>query len=210
VYDNIRRFLRYALSGGVAELLVMLTGPLVGFAVPLLPAQILWVNLLTHGLPGVAMGAEPGSPQSMSRPPRARDESVLGAGLGSMVLVLGTAIAVCVLAAARWAGGAPWQTVAFLVLGFAQLWIALAVRAPRRAGQPGNPWLYAAVGLSAALMVAGVGLAPLRDLLGTHAVPLSTVLATIVVAALPGAGLSLWTARRHRSDQVKPADQLPA
>ncbi|HET8641598.1 MAG TPA: HAD-IC family P-type ATPase, partial [Pseudonocardiaceae bacterium] len=52
IYDNIRRFLRYALAGGLAELLVMLIGPVVGLAVPLLPAQILWVNLLTHGLPG--------------------------------------------------------------------------------------------------------------------------------------------------------------
>src|SRR5207237_89393 len=81
VYDNIRRFLRYALSGGVAELLVMLIGPLLGLPVPLLPGQILWINLLTHGLPGVALGAEPGSPAAMTRPPRSPQEPVLGAGL---------------------------------------------------------------------------------------------------------------------------------
>jgi Ca2+-transporting ATPase len=61
VYDNLRRFLHYALSGGVAEVLIMLFGPLFGFAVPLQAGQILWVNLLTHGLPGVAMGSEPPS-----------------------------------------------------------------------------------------------------------------------------------------------------
>src|SRR5206468_584567 len=55
-YDNLRRFLHYALSGGVAEVLIMLLGPLAGFAVPLQAGQILWVNLLTHGLPGVAIG----------------------------------------------------------------------------------------------------------------------------------------------------------
>jgi P-type Ca2+ transporter type 2C len=59
IYDNIRRFLRYALAGGVAEIVVMLAGPFLGLSIPLLPAQILWVNLLTHGLPGVALGAEP-------------------------------------------------------------------------------------------------------------------------------------------------------
>jgi ABC transporter/Cation transporting ATPase, C-terminus len=58
VYGNIRRFLLYALSGGSAEIAVMLAGPALGLALPLLPAQILWVNLLTHGLPGVALGGE--------------------------------------------------------------------------------------------------------------------------------------------------------
>ena len=71
VYANIRRFLLYGLAGGSAEIAVMLAGPLVGLALPLLPAQILWVNLLTHGLPGVAMGSEPADPAAMRRPPRA-------------------------------------------------------------------------------------------------------------------------------------------
>ena len=61
IHDNLRRYLRYALSGGFAEVLVMLLAPLAGFAVPLLPGQILWINMLTHGLPGVALGADPGS-----------------------------------------------------------------------------------------------------------------------------------------------------
>ncbi len=81
IYDNIRRFLRYALSGGVAEIAVMLLGPLFGLPVPLLPAQILWINLLTHGVPGVALGAEPAEPGSLRRVPRSPQESVLGAGL---------------------------------------------------------------------------------------------------------------------------------
>jgi P-type Ca2+ transporter type 2C len=97
VYDNIRRFLRYALSGGVAELLVMLAGPFLGMAIPLLPAQILWINLLTHGLPGVALGAEPDSPDAMTRAPRSPQESVLGAGLGRAILVIGTLIGACAL-----------------------------------------------------------------------------------------------------------------
>ncbi len=70
VYGNIRRFLLYGLSGGSAEILVMLAGPALGLALPLLPAQILWVNLLTHGLPGVALGGEPANPGVMGRPPR--------------------------------------------------------------------------------------------------------------------------------------------
>src|SRR5690606_3749028 len=73
IYKNTRRFLTYALSGGSAEILIMLLGPFFGLLVPLLPAQILWVNMLTHGLPGVALGAEPADRDVMEHPPRSPD-----------------------------------------------------------------------------------------------------------------------------------------
>jgi P-type Ca2+ transporter type 2C len=69
VFDNVRRFVRYGVAGGLAELVVMLLGPFLGLALPLLPAQILWVNLLAHGLPGVAFGAEQAEPDVLSPPP---------------------------------------------------------------------------------------------------------------------------------------------
>ena len=77
VFDNVRRFVRYGVAGGLAELVVMLLGPFLGLALPLLPAQILWVNLLTHGLPGVAFGAEQAEPDVLNRPPRPPTEGVL-------------------------------------------------------------------------------------------------------------------------------------
>ena len=86
VYENIRRFLVFGLAGGAAEILVMLIGPFVGLTVPLLAAQILWINLLTHGLTGVALGAEPAEPGAMRRRPRPPEESVLGDGLWQRVL----------------------------------------------------------------------------------------------------------------------------
>jgi Ca2+-transporting ATPase len=200
VYDNIRRFLRYALSGGVAELLVMLAGPLLGLPVPLLPGQILWINLLTHGLPGVALGAEPGSPAAMTRPPRSPQESVLGAGLTRAVLVGGSFIAACALAGGVLAAdrGAPWQSMVFLVLGLAQLGVALAVRAPRRPGRPGNPWLGAAVAASAALMLAAVALPPLRGLLGTEPLTAGQLAVSVLLAVLPGGALALVRRRNSR------------
>jgi P-type Ca2+ transporter type 2C len=198
VYDNIRRFLRYALSGGVAELLVMLAGPLVGLPLPLLPAQILWINLLTHGLPGVALGSEPGAPTALTRPPRSPQESVLGAGLGRAVLVNGSLIAACTLGAGVWTGyrGGPWQSMTFLVLGLAQLGLALAVRAPRGRGRPGNPWLGAALLSSAVLLFGAVALAPLRDLLGTASLPVGQVALAAVIAAVPGLTVALARAIR--------------
>lgn len=194
IYDNIRRFLRYALSGGVAEILVMLIGPLFGLAVPLLPAQILWVNLLTHGVPGVALGAEPAEPGTLRRAPRSPQESVLGAGLGRDVLLTGALIAAVVLGAGVFAAhrDLPWQSVVFVVLGLAQLGVALAVRAPRPSGaRRGNPGLLIAVAVSALLQVAGVLLAPLRELLGTDPLTPTVLLACAAVSALPGLALRL-------------------
>ncbi|GAB4101009.1 cation-transporting P-type ATPase [Micromonospora taraxaci] len=199
IYDNIRRFLRYALAGGVAEIMVMLTGPLFGLAVPLLPAQILWVNLLTHGVPGVALGAEPAEPGTLRRPPRSPQESVLGAGLGRDVLVTGSLIAAVVLGAGVFAAhqGLPWQSVVFVVLGLAQLGVALAVRAPRLPGaRHRNPGLLVAVATSALLQVGGVLFAPLRELLGTDPLGPSVMLACAAVSVVPG--LALRLARRWR------------
>ena len=83
VFDNVRRFVRYGVSGGLAEIAVMVVGPFLGLALPLLPAQILWVNLVTHGLPGVAMGAEAAEPDVLRRPPRPPSEGVVTRAGGS-------------------------------------------------------------------------------------------------------------------------------
>ncbi|MER6593810.1 HAD-IC family P-type ATPase [Micromonospora purpureochromogenes] len=193
IYDNIRRFLRYGLSGGLAEIAVMLPGPALGLAVPLLPAQILWVNLLTHGGPGVALGAEPAEPGVMRRPPRSPQESVLGGGLLRSILLTGGLIAAVVLGAGVTAyhAGRPWQSIVFVVLGLAQLGVALAVRARRTRGTRGNPALLVAVALSALLQIAGVLLPPLRVLLGTDPLTGLDLLACAAVATLPGIALRL-------------------
>ncbi|MFG1605186.1 cation-translocating P-type ATPase [Actinoplanes sp. NPDC049265] len=201
IYDNIRRFLRYALSGGVAELLVMLAGPLLGMPLALLPAQLLWVNLLTHGVPGVALGAEPAEADVRRRPPRSPQESVLGDGLLRDVLLGGLCVASVVLAAGVAAHrlDRPWQSVMFVVLGLAQLGVALAVRAVPGPGRPGNPWLLVAVGVSGLLQVAGVLVPSLRVLLGTDPLTLAELLACAAVAVLPGLALRVTRSSGLRS-----------
>jgi Ca2+-transporting ATPase len=189
IYDNIRRFLHYGLSGGVAELLVMLVGPFLGLPIPLLPAQILWINLLTHGIPGVALGAEPTEPAVMRRPPRPPEESVLGAGLAWAVAWTGLLLAVTALGvgvvAAR--AGWPWQTMVFLVLGLGQLGVALAVRARRTPGGDRNWSLPVAVLLSVALLYAAVAVPALRAVLGTHPLTVAQLAGCVVTAAAPAA-----------------------
>jgi Ca2+-transporting ATPase len=198
VYDNIRRFLRYALAGGVAEIAVMLAGPVLGLAIPLLPGQILWINLLTHGLPGVAMGAEPAEPDVLDRPPRPAGEHVLGDGLGRSILGIGALVAIVTCAVGFWAlhAAAPWQSMVFVVLGLAQLGVALAVRARRtRHQRSANPGLLLAVTFSAIAQLAAVLIEPLRSLLRTEPLTVTQLLLCAAAAAVPG--LTLWLTRRR-------------
>jgi len=91
----------------------MLAGPALGLALPLVPAQILWVNLLTHGLPGIALGDEPAAPRIMTRPPRPPAQSVLGVGRWQRILRAGLVVAAVTLGIALWghATGRPWQSI---------------------------------------------------------------------------------------------------
>ncbi|MGA5880237.1 cation-translocating P-type ATPase [Streptomyces cellulosae] len=200
VYDNVRRFLLYGLAGGMAEIVVMLLGPFLGMPLPLLPAQILWINLLTHGLPGVALGAEPVAPEAMRRPPRPPEESVLGAGLWPRVLLLGAFIAVVTLLVGVWARETdrPWQTMIFLVLGATQMGVALGSRV--RPGTLANPFLLAAVGAALALQVAGVYVPFLQDLLGTEPLSPGDLAIACALSALGYAVMRVqrrWWPERH-------------
>lgn len=198
IHDNLRRFLRYALSGGLAEVLYILLAPVFGIALPLLPSQILWVNMLTHGLPGVAMGAEPGSPGSLSRPPISPDAPIIDRGLAARVGVAGTLIATVTLIAALVTPGTDgaWRTSAFVVLGLAQLGVGLAIR--DRGAARHNPFLSIAVGIAVGLQVAAVLFPPLRTLLETEPLPARSWAINVALAAMPG--LLLWIWRRVTSD----------
>ena len=97
IYDNIRKFVRYLLSSNVGEILVMLVAILIGMPIPLLAIQILWVNLVTDGLPAIALGFEPGESDVMNRPPRPKGESIFARGLGRQVVVLAVVLAIVTL-----------------------------------------------------------------------------------------------------------------
>ncbi|ADD43318.1 cation-translocating P-type ATPase [Stackebrandtia nassauensis] len=193
IYDNIRRFLAYALSGGLAEIAVMLAGPWFGLAIPLLPGQILWINMLTHGLPGVALGAEPVEDDAMRRPPRRPDQAILGDGLATRVAITGALITAVSLGAAVFAAsrGLAWQSVLFTVLGMAQLGVAFVSRARTGRRDRVNWWLPAAVGLSVVFQLGALWIAPLRSLLGTSALSLPVVAGCVAVAAIPAAVLAV-------------------
>jgi Ca2+-transporting ATPase len=191
VYANIRRFLLYGLSGGGAEIAVMLAGPFLGLALPLLPAQILWVNLLTHGLPGVALGSEPVDPDVMRRPPRPPEESVLGAGLWQRIARVGVVIAAVTLGVGLWghATGRPWQSMAFFALGATQLAVAAGSRV--RPGTLANPALLVAIAGALGLQFAGLYVPFLNELLKTKPLGLADLLIVFALSTLGYAAVRL-------------------
>ena len=167
---------------------------------PLLAAQILWINLLTHGLTGVAMGAEPADQDVMSRPPRPPEQSVLGAGLWQRVLVIAGVTTAAILGLGLWAHSTdrPWQSLIFLSLTAVQLGVALGLRS--RLVTRRNLFLPLAVATSLLLALAGVYVPVLRELLGTRA--LSPFEALLGVAVM---GLGWAAARATRPREAHPA-----
>ena len=161
IYDNIRRFIRYVLTGNSAEIWLLFLAPFVGLPLPLLPIHILWINLVTDGLPGLALALEPAERGVMQRPPRPPQESVFSHGLWQHALWVGLLMGLTCLATqayAHHAGSAHWQSMTFTVLALSQLGHVLAVRSERESflarGAWSNPALMLAVLGTAALQLA--------------------------------------------------------
>ena len=141
IYDNIRKFIRYLLGCNIGEVLVMFLSSLMGLPLPMLPIQLLWVNLVTDGLPAMALGVEPPEPGIMNRKPRPKNESIFAHGLGWIIFSRGTYIAAITIASflvgflwSRLNGldGLPLaRSMAFTTLVFAQLFYVFECRSER-------------------------------------------------------------------------------
>ncbi|MEZ4736165.1 MAG: cation-translocating P-type ATPase [Caldilineaceae bacterium] len=133
IYDNIRKFIRYTLSSNTGEIFVMLVAPFLGMPLPLLPIQILWINLVTDGLPGLALALEQPERGIMQRKPISPEEGIFSHGLGRDILWVGVLMGILSLAVGYWgfvSGAAlvEWRTMVFTTLTLAQLGNALAIR----------------------------------------------------------------------------------
>ncbi len=136
IYENIRKFVKYTMTSNFGEIIVMLVGPFVGLGLPLLPLQILWVNLVTDGLPGLALTQEPAEPDTMKRPPRDPQEQIFSRGLGTDVLWIGALMGAIsfwqVCGHFNFNHEFAWQTIIFTTLTLAQMGNALASRSETR------------------------------------------------------------------------------
>jgi Ca2+-transporting ATPase len=184
VYTNIRRFIKYILGSNIGEVLTIAAAPIIGLSgVPLTPLQILWMNLVTDGLPALALAVEPPEPDVMKRPPFSPRESIFARGLGSYMIRIGIVFAIISITLMVWAFNhthAPgyqgdkdaWKTMVFTTLCIAQMGHALAVRSVNRliiqVNPFSNPYLLWAVIVTTALQLALVYVPPLQSFFGTH------------------------------------------
>ncbi len=179
IYDNIRKFIKYLLTCNTSEVLVMIIGPFLGMPLPLLPLQILWMNLVTDGLPALALGVEPAEEDVMKRPSRSATESIFGGGTTQFIVIFGLILSVVSLGAGflLWnADDSSWQSVVFTVLIFGQLGLALEIRTERASlltiGLLSNKAMLGAVGVGLATHVAILYVPFLQSVFGTE--PLDT------------------------------------
>ncbi|MBW4455761.1 MAG: cation-translocating P-type ATPase [Nostoc indistinguendum CM1-VF10] len=184
VYTNIRRFIKYILGSNIGEVITIAAAPLIGLGgVPLTPLQILWMNLVTDGLPALALAVEPPEPDVMKRPPFSPRESIFARGLGSYMIRIGIIFAIISIALMWWAyqhTHAPeyqgnrdaWKTMVFTTLCLAQMGHAIAIRSNNRLAIEMNPFsnifVLAAVVVTTILQLMLVYVPPLRDFFGTH------------------------------------------
>ena len=159
VYANIRRFVKYILGSNVGELITIAAAPLVGLVgVPLSPLQILWMNLVTDGLPALALALEPGEKGLMDRPPAEPGESIFAMGTGNYILRVGIVFGLITIGLMLTAAGreAPWATMVFTTLCLAQMGHALSARSTLPLIQVApfsNPWLLWSVLLTTTLQM---------------------------------------------------------
>ena len=178
IYDNIRKFIKYTLTSNAGEIWVMLLAPFLGMPLPLLPLQILWINLVTDGLPGLALTVEPAERNTMQRPPYPPKENIFGRGMGRDIVVVGLLMGLVSLGVGyfAWPRGDPaWQTMVFTTLTLAQMGNALAVRSERftlwQIGLLTNRLLLGSVLLTLLLQMAVIYLPIMQEVFDT--VPLS-------------------------------------
>ncbi len=176
IYDNIRKFIKFIMTGNSGEIWVLFLAPFLGLPIPLLPIHILWINLVTDGLPSLALAMEPEEPGNMQRPPRAPNEGIFAHGMWQHMVWVGLLIGGVSLAAQAWAiqdGSAHWQTMVFTVLTFAQLAHVLAIRSERQSlltiGLFSNLPLLGAVALTIVLQLSLIYLPTLQAIFNTQA-----------------------------------------
>lgn len=187
IFDNIRKFIRYTMTSNAGEIWTIFLAPFFGLPIPLLPIHILWINLVTDGLPGLALTAEPAEPDVMSRPPRHPRESIFARGLGTQILWVGLLMGLVSIGAQALAirQDLHWQTMVFTVLCFSQMGNVLAIRSEKRSlfsqGLLSNKPLLGAFLLTVVLQLATIYVPFLNPVFRTS--PLSLPELTVTLAA---------------------------
>ncbi|MEA2001051.1 MAG: cation-translocating P-type ATPase [Actinomycetota bacterium] len=188
IYDNIRKFIKYTMTSNSGEIWTMLLAPFIGLPLPLTAIQILWINLVTDGLPGLAMSFEPPDRDVMDRDPYAPNENIFGRGMAKHILWVGLLMGIVSLLSGFFyfdADNAAWQSMIFTVLTLSQMGHALVVRSDRESlfslGLRSNKPLLGAVLITLALQMLVIYWGPLQRVFGTQ--PLTMLELAVALAA---------------------------
>ncbi|MCW3473833.1 cation-translocating P-type ATPase [Limobrevibacterium gyesilva] len=219
IYDNIRKFVRYVVTCNTAEIWTVFLAPFLGLPLPLLPIQILWINLVTDGLPGLALAAESAERGVMQRPPRPPQEGLLARGMVRHMLWFGLLMAGVTLLTQAYAIGAGlehWQTMTFTVLTLSQMGQVMAVRSDRdslfQQGLRSNLPLLGAVVLTIVLQLAVIYIPPLNPLFGTSPLTAVELLMTFVLSSVVFAAIEIdkYVVRSRAHARQMPAVDSPS
>ena len=218
IYDNIRKFVRYAMTGNSGEIWTIFLAPLLLLPIPLLPIHILWVNLVTDGLPGLALAAEPAERGVMQRTPRPPTESLFAHGMWQHILGIGLLLAGLCLGVQAWAistGHAHWQTMVFTVLTLGQMAHVMGIRSEQdplwRIGVASNRPLLGAVLLTFALQMATIYVPVLNPIFKTEPlslIELAVCLAAAAVVWVATEAQKAWRRARRSGISVIAADDV--
>jgi P-type Ca2+ transporter type 2C len=191
IYDNIRKFVKYILTCNGAEIWTIFLAPLIGLPMPLLPVQILWINLVTDGLPGLALAGEKAEKDIMQRQPRPAGESLFAGGMSIHIVWVGMLMAAITLTTEAWAlrnEHDHWQTMVFTVLSLSQLGHVLAIRSEKeflfRRGIFTNIPLLSAVLLTFVLQIAVIYLPAANAVFKTQPLSLDELVICIIASAI--------------------------
>ncbi len=207
IFDNIRKFIKDTMSSNSGEIWTLLLAPFFGLPIPLLPIHILWINLVTDGLPGLAFSAEPAEAGVMRRPPRRPDESIFAHGMWQHILWVGLFVGALSIGTQAWAwgrGAEYWQTMVFTVLTVSQLFHSMAVRSERESlfsiGLTSNPAMLGAVLLTLALQLMVIYVPLFHPVFHTQPLPLPELLACLALSSLVLVAVEIekWLVRRGR------------
>jgi len=190
IFDNIRKFIKYTMSSNSGEIWTLFLAPFFGLPIPLLPIHILWINLITDGLPGLALTVEKEEEGIMQRAPRSPNESIFSHGMWQHMVWVGLLIGGLALLSQAWAISRNfeyWQTIIFTVLTLSQLFHSLAVRAETVSifslGLFSNKPMVAALGLTVLLQMAVIYLQPLNEIFHTQPLPLYDLLFCFLISS---------------------------
>jgi Ca2+-transporting ATPase len=180
IFDNIRKFIFYQFSCNLAEVLTLLVAGVVGLPLPVLPLQLLWLNLVTDVFPALSLAVEPPERDVMRRPPRDPSSAILSRGFVTMIGLYGVAITAATLTAFVIASVRTPEravTVAFTTLALGQIWHVLTARRLGRLTSwsilVANRWAWGAVALTVSLQLFAVYFQPLARLLRTEPLTLA-------------------------------------